>query len=167
MRSLVKIMVFLHGTTIMHGGGVGRTREERVRQIVDREESVRDFDSYVPIDHAVAKLQTWKEQGAEIVYLSSHRAVEDVEKDQSVLRAYAFPTGEVLFRRDGEDYRHVAERIAPDILVEDDCESIGGEEEMTYPHIQPGLKTRIKSIAVKEFGGIDHLPDQIAALVDY
>lgn len=58
----------------------------------------------------------------------------------------------------------VAERVLPDILIEDDCESIGGEKEMTYPHIKPELKTRIKSIVIKEFCGLDHLPDEVSAL---
>ena len=55
----------------------------------------------------------------------------------------------------------------PDVLVEDDCESIGGEVEMTYPHIRPELKPRIKSVVVREFGGIDHLPDDISALASW
>ncbi len=50
-------------------------------------------------------------------------------------------------------------------IIEDDCESIGGEKEMTYPGIKSELKTRIKSIVVKEFGGIDHLPGDVSALV--
>lgn len=47
--------------------------------------------------------------------------------------------------------------MIPDILIEDDCESIGGEKEMVYPHIKDELKSKIKSIVVKEFEGIDHL----------
>ncbi len=47
----------------------------------------------------------------------------------------------------------------PGIIIEDDCESIGGEVEITYPHIKSELKARIQSIVVKEFSGIDNLPD--------
>jgi len=54
----------------------------------------------------------------------------------------------------------------PDIIIEDDCESIGGKYEMTYTHIKPELKKRIKSIVVEEFGGIDHLPDNISTPID-
>jgi len=54
----------------------------------------------------------------------------------------------------------------PDILIEDDCESIGGKNEMTITHINPKLKTKIKSITIKEFEGIDHLPDKISELLD-
>jgi hypothetical protein len=35
---------------------------------------------------------------------------------------------------------------------------------MTYPHVKSELKARIRSVVVKEFGGIDHLPDDISAL---
>lgn len=55
----------------------------------------------------------------------------------------------------------------PDILIEDDCGSIGGEPEMTYPHIDPKKKRQIKSIVVKEFSGIDNLPDKLEELKDY
>ena len=163
----MKIMVFLHGTAIMHAGAVGRTREERVRQVLERDESLYDFAAYVPVGDAVTKLHAWRQEGAEIVYLSPHKRVEDVELDKAVLCNHAFPDGQVFFRHGDEAYHDVAERVVPDILIEDDCESIGGEKEMTYPHIQPELKARIKSIVVKEFGGIDHLPDDISALMSY
>ena len=55
----------------------------------------------------------------------------------------------------------------PDVLIEDDCESIGGEKEMGYPHIKPELKRKMKSIVIKEFGGIDHLSDSIYELMKY
>ena len=158
-------MVFLHGTAIMHRNAVGRTREERVEQSRRGDESLRDYAAYVPVDGAVVKLRTWASQGAEILYVSSHRRPENVEKDKSVLRKHGFPAGEVYFRQGGEEYKDIAERVIPDILIEDDCESIGGEPEMVYPHIKPALKGRIRSIVVKEFGGIDHLPDKISALL--
>ena len=160
----MKIMVFLHGTAIMHKNALGRTREERVRQVLNGDESLHDFASYVPVGNVVQKLQAWKQQGAEILYLSSHKSVEDVEKDKVVLRKHGFPDGRIFFRHIGERYNDVAESVLPDILIEDDCESIGGRKEMTYPHIKPELKARIKSIIVKEFGGIDHLPNDMSAL---
>jgi hypothetical protein len=163
----MRIMVFLHGTIIMHISGQNRTKEERVKQVIDREKSVMDFASYIPVDNAVMKLSSWHEQGAEISYLSSHKKIEDIQKDNSVLRKFNFPNGEILFRKSGEDYKDIVEKIVPNILVEDDCESIGGEKEMVYPHTEPGVKTRIKSIVVKEFGGIDHLPDEITDLMNY
>lgn len=163
----MKIMVFLHGTVIMHKSAVGRQREERVRQILDRrDQAIYDFGSYIPVDDAVRKLQAWGQQGAEIVYLSSHTAVELVEMDRDVLCRHRFPEGRIFFRQLGEHYADVVEGVLPDILIEDDCESIGGQEEMAYPHIRAELQARIQSVVVKEFGGIDHLPDDITALIN-
>lgn len=158
------ILVFLQGTILMHKGGLNHTREERVRQVVQEEESVHDFDAYVPVGDAVQKLRTWHEQGAQILYLSSNRNAEDVEKDETVLNRYGFPAGRVYHCHVDEHYGQVAESILPDILIEDDCESIGGEQEMTYPQIKPEARAKIKSIVVKEFGGIDHLPDKVNLL---
>lgn len=67
-------------------------------------------------------------------------------------------------RRDKESYNDIAETLMPDVLVEDDCESIGGAEQMTITWVRPDIKNRIKSIVVKENGGIDHLPDNISSL---
>ena len=163
----MKILVFLHGTAIMHRSAVGQTRAERVKQVRDHGESIYDFASYVPVDNAVRKLHTWRQQGAEILYLSSHKTVEDVKKDKTVLQNHDFPVGQVFFRYAGEQYNDVAERVLPDILIEDDCGSIGGEKEMTFPRIKPELQVKIKSIIVKEFGGIEHLPDDINRLMNY
>lgn len=157
----MKILIFLHGTTIMHRNAAGKTREERVKQSLDREESIFDYESYIPIGNAVEKLNCWKQQGAEIIYLSSHESEVDIEKDKSVLRKFNFPEGHVLYRKNGETYKDVAERIIPDVLIEDDCESIGGEKEMTITFVRPDIKQRIESIIVKEFQGIDHLLDDI------
>jgi hypothetical protein len=35
---------------------------------------------------------------------------------------------------------------------------------MVYPNLKPALKNRINSIVVKEFGGIDYLPDEVTEL---
>ncbi|HEU5369197.1 MAG TPA: hypothetical protein VFU69_12070, partial [Ktedonobacterales bacterium] len=102
--------------------------------------------------------------GAELIYLSSHKRQNDVDKDQAILSAYGFPAGQVVFRQPDESYQDVAGRVLPDVLIEDDCESINGQAEMTYPQIRPELQASITSIVVKEFGGIDHLPDDLAAL---
>jgi hypothetical protein len=162
----VKILVFLHGTAIMHRSALGRPREERVRQVLDGDPSLHDFETYVPVRNVVRKLQAWVGLGAQIVYLSSHKHAKDVEKDKVILKKFGFPEGQVFFRQSGEQYGDVAERVMPDVLIEDDCESIGGEPEMTYPQIKPEMKARIKSIVVKEFEGIDHLPDDISVLTN-
>ncbi len=52
----MKLLVFLHGTTIMHRSAAGKSCEERVRQVVEGEASVRAYATYVPIGEAVSKL---------------------------------------------------------------------------------------------------------------
>ena len=118
------------------------------KQVIEDDESVLDYVSYVPIGNAVEKLRNWKNEDVEIIYLSSHKSFDEVKKDKFVLKKYGFPKGEVFFRQKGERYKDVAERIRSDIIIEDDCESIGGKIEMTYPNINPELKAKIKSIVV-------------------
>lgn len=147
----MKILVFLHGTVITHTG------------------AAYDCASHVPVGNAMEKLKNWQKQGAEILYLTSHETADaqNVEKDRAVLEKYGFPKGPIFYRQNGEAYKDVAERIDPDVLIEDDCENIGGEKEMTITFVKPGIKRRIKSIIVKEHGGIDHLPDDLDELLKY
>ena len=88
-------------------------------------------------------------------------------KDLSVLEKHGFPLGRVLAREAGETYGDIAEREMPDVLIEDSCESIGGAAEMTSSQIGPDPRSRIKVIVVPEFGGIDHLPDSLEALLRF
>ena len=154
----MKIMIFTEGTIIMHKNGLGFTQEEVVRQVIEKEPSVKSYDEYVPIGRASQKLKQWKDRGAEIVYITSRKGVE-VEQVQEVLRRHDFPSGLLEYRKDGKEYKDVAMRVMPDILIEDDCESIGGTFEMIYPNIRSELRFKIKSIVVKEFEGIDRLSD--------
>jgi hypothetical protein len=165
----MKILVFLHGTTIMHKGAKGLARERIVRQVVEGDASIHDHASYVPVGNAARKLQEWKGQGAIICYLSSHKSTADVETDKSVLKKYGFPDGQIFYRRGAEECKDVVERIRPlpNLIVEDDCESIGGEVEMVYPNLEPGLKNEIRSFVVKEFEGIDNIPDEVSELMKY
>ncbi len=150
----------------MHKNAVGHTRNEIVKQVEENEKSVHDYKSYVPIGNAVKKLQSWKNDDAEILYLTSRRKPEEIQQIQNVLKKYNFSDGQLLFRQKDEEYKDVAERIVPDVLIEDNCESIGGIDEMTITNVKLEIKKKIKSIPVKEFGGIDHLPDKISALMD-
>lgn len=149
----------------MHSSATNLTREQRVELSKKCDRSVYSFASYIPSGNAIDKLNQWKQQGAEIYYLTSRTKPEEVADIKQVLEKYNFPDSRnLLFRKDEEEYKDVAERLMPDVLVEDDCESIGGEAEMTYPHIREDLKGKIKSVVVKEFGGIDHLPSEIENL---
>ena len=51
------------------------------------------------------------------------------------------------------------------MLIEDDCESIGGEEEMTITHVRAEIRSSIRSIRLREFEGVDHLPDSLEELI--
>jgi hypothetical protein len=161
----MKILVFTEGTVLMHALTKGVSREERVRQsqnIITRFKvtpgSVRDFKNYIPVGNAVEKLNSWKQQGAEIIYLTSRKIKSEIETIKKILSKNNFPGFKNLyFRKQGEEYKDVAERLVPDVLIEDDCESIGGEKEMVYPNIKKELKSKIKSVVIKEFEGIDNL----------
>jgi hypothetical protein len=83
----MRIFVFLPGTTLMHANAVGRSREERVRQ-VKLGQDLGGIASYLPIGDAVRKLHTWQQQGAEIVYLSPGRRIEQTPV---VLATHRFP----------------------------------------------------------------------------
>ena len=76
--------------------------------------------------------------------------------------------GNMLVSPAQDDYYNSVNREIPlvldDILIEDDCESIGGEKEMTHPHINSELQDKIHLIVIKEFEGIGHLPDDIRQL---
>jgi len=158
----MKMLVFTEGTVLMHAAAESVSRAERVRQSEARVEGIEDFACYVPNGEAEKKLARWKEQGAEIYYLTSRVELREVEEIGQVLTKYKFPdAANLLFRGEGQTYSQVAEELMPDILIEDDCVSIGGEAEMTYPHIDPEKQKKIKSVVVKEFGGIEHLPDEL------
>ena len=143
----------------MHQSDVGLMREDIVRKVRDKEKTVRDFVHYVPIGNAVGKIKKWTNQGVQIIYMTSRKTQKEVNDIQNVLDQNGFPKRLLEYRKKNEEYKDVAERVSPDILVEDDCESIGGEVEMTYPHIKDELKAKIRSVVVKEFSGIDNLPD--------
>ena len=160
----MKILIFTEGTIIMPRPAVGLARNEIEKQGRNTAKTEYDYASFIPIGDAGGKLNNWAKQGAEIIYLTSHRSQAEIQGVQHVLSSHGFPAGRLLFRRDKESYKDIAEAVMPDVLVEDDCESIGGAEQMTITYIWPEIKNRIKSIVVKENGGIDYLPDNLEAL---
>lgn len=156
----MKILIFTEGTILMHKTALGHTRAEIIDQVKNKDKGVKDYASYVPIGNAVAKIQSWQKQRAEIYYLTSRKTAEEIQAIKNVLQKHNFPKGKLFYRKNNEEYENVTERIMPDIFIEDDCESIGGEKEMTYPYVNSKQKRKIKSIIVKEFYGIDHLPNK-------
>jgi hypothetical protein len=165
VRERSKVMIFTEGTILMHGSGAGRSREEIVEQVIGDEKSVREFGAYVPIGGAPSKIGKWKDQGCSVLYLTSRTEPDEVEDIGHVLRRHDFPCGVLLFRREGEEYKDVVERVTPDVLIEDDCESIGGVSEMAITLVEPGIRRRISSIPVMEFDGVDHPPDDLGQLM--
>ena len=149
----------------MHKNGYGLPREEIVKQVEDKENSIKDYTSYIPIRNASEKIKKWSNDGAMVVYMTSRKKSEEIEVIRNVLKRYNFPDGDLVYRQNNETYANVAEKIMPDILIEDDCESIGREVEMAYPHIKDELKAGIKSVVIKEFSGIDNLPDKVSEIV--
>lgn len=179
--------MFTEGTVLIFLCGKNLSREEVVRLSqqagIQREErslafendtpppevlkgSVYDFASYIPIQRAVEKLASWKKQGATMYYLTSRRIRKEIDTVKNVLDKYHFPDSKnIVFRQKGENYKDVAERLMPDILIEDDCESIGGTREMTYPNVGQEAKQKIHSVVVKEFEGIDLLSTDVNQLL--
>ncbi len=144
--------------------GLGYSREDIIKQVVNKETHVKNYREYVPVLGAVSKIWKWSLQDAEIIYLTSRKKEEEIDDIKFVLKNFNFPDGILEFRKDNEQYKDVAEKVMPDVLIEDDCENIGWEAEMVYPHIRADLKTKIKSIIIKEFSGIDDLPDSVENL---
>jgi hypothetical protein len=136
----MKILVFTEGTIIMHSYEGG-------------EES---YDSYIPIKNSAAKLKKWQKQSNEVSYITSRKKSEEAQIIRGILTRYDFPKGDFYSRKDGEAYKDVVARACPNVLIEDNCASIGSEE-IICSHLDASLK--ITCIIVPEFGGIDHLPD--------
>ncbi len=158
-------MVFLHGTSIMHASAIGQARTARVRQVMNKDPAVLDYGSYVPTEGAVAKLTAWQRRAAQICYLSSHRTASAAAIDKSVLAAHAFPAGTLYYRAHGESYADVVRRWSADILVEDDCESIGGRAHTTASDFARSSGLAVRCVVVPEFGGLAHLPDEPTELL--
>lgn len=172
----MKILVFTEGTCLIHGLSKGKTREQIVRDNLKFKSEGKgkiipgnfdDFAGYIPAGSAVEIIRRWKDQGAIIYYLTSRRTKEEIEDINNVLKKFNFPDFQnLLFRKEKEDYKDVAQNLMPDIFIEDDCESIGGTDEMTSTHFDPEAKSKIHTIVIKEFQGIDHLPNDINELID-
>jgi TDG/mug DNA glycosylase family protein len=161
----MRIGVFLHGTAIMHAAAATVEREERVRQVRDRDAIVRDFASYVPTPGTAAKLAAWQRHGVSITYLSSHRTMDDLSADESVIRGHGFPSGPLHGRQPGEDYGSLVARLGLDVLVEDDCESIGGAAQTCAAQLSAGTAQATRCLVLPEFAGLAGLPDDPAQLL--
>lgn len=115
--------------------------------------------AYVPVGSSNEKTLEWYKQGADMAYLTSRKKKKQVTAIAKILERYNFAPGILISRGDNNiKYKDIVESYKPDILIEDDCRSIGGKWQMCITHVKPEIKKSIKSIVVREFKGIDHLP---------
>jgi hypothetical protein len=155
----LKLVVFLQGTTLIESALLGKTREESVKK--SRDWAVRGgwLGELVPIGESSKKVRAWSSHGTDLYYLTASRKQENIAKCETALKKWSFPNGVLLHRNPNENYGDIIPEIRPDLIVEDDCESLGGTKEMVYPNLPESVRRSIASVVVREFEGIDHLPD--------
>ena len=111
---------------------------------------------YLPLGKSIDIVNNAFNRGNEI-YLCSYVRKYRYHFIKSIMDYYKINYTEILCRDKGEQYSDLVERICPDVLIEDDCESIGGEKEWCITNVSENVKKSIKSIIVKEFKGIDSI----------
>lgn len=119
--------------------------------------------SYIPIGNCVKITEKWQVQGADIIYCTSRKRQQAVEI-ANLLKQFGFVVTRLYYREKGQKYKDIVEEVIPDILIEDDCRSIGGSWQLCITHVGQQLKEKIKSVVVREFKGIDHLPINLKEL---
>lgn len=146
LNNKIKIMIFTEGTILGH------------RNMFH----LFNYATYIPIGNCIDKIQAWERQGAEITYFTSRKTEKQVSAIVSVLKKNNFPGTRLHYREANQKYKDIVELVNPDVLIEDDCKCIGGQWQMCITYVKPEIKRNIKSIVVKEFKGIDHLPELIS-----
>jgi hypothetical protein len=111
---------------------------------------------YEPIGNAVSIINTLHDKGNKI-FLCSYVRKKRYHFIQSIMDYYGVKYNEILCRDKGEQYSDLVENACPDILIEDDCRSIGGEKEWCITNVHKEIKRNIQSIIVKEYSGIDQI----------
>lgn len=124
---------------------------------------LQNHNAYVPIGNAVEIINAWHQQGVNIIYCTSRKR-KQAEQVAALLQKYGFPGSFLAARQFGEKYKDIVESLCPDILIEDDCRSIGGTWQMCITKVNPRIKEKMISIVVPEFKGIDDLPTDIELL---
>ena len=133
-----KIMIFIEGTTFY------------TRPIL----FLFTKYGYKPIGNAVQIVNSLYDKGHGI-YLCSYVRVKRYAFIKSTIDFYGMKYTEILCRNQNEQYSDIVERIRPNILIEDDCRSIGGQNKWCITNVSNEIKTEIQSIIVPEFKGID------------
>ncbi len=122
--------------------------------------------SYLPIGNCKNLIDEWSRQGAEIFYCTSRKGKQALEI-ANILKRNSFAGTKLYYRSKGQKYKDLVELAKPNILIEDDCRSIGGSWQMCITYTDKKLKKEITSIVVKEFKGIDDLPKSMTELQQY
>lgn len=125
--------------------------------------SLYNHKTYIPIGNAVKIIESWQQQGANIIFCTSRKKGQ-ADDIATRLKRYGFKGNFLAIRDPRESYKDIIEMIQPDILIEDDCKSIGGSWQMCITKVRPEIKSKIVSIVVPEFKGIDNLPMDIEQL---
>lgn len=125
--------------------------------------SLYNHNSYIPIGNSVKIIKSWQQQGANIIYCTS-RKKKQADDMATLLNRYGFTGSFLVSREPKESYKDLVETLQPNILIEDDCKSIGGAWQMCITKVSPEIKEQIRSIIVPEFQGIDNLPANIEGL---
>lgn len=111
---------------------------------------------YKPIGNAVKTVNMLYDKGHEI-YLCSYVRKARYCFIKAIVDFYGMNYTEILCREKDETYSEIVEQLKPDILIEDDCKSIGGLKECCITHVKEEIKQNIQSIIVAEFAGIDSI----------
>lgn len=111
---------------------------------------------YKPIGNAVEIVNALYDKGYE-VYLCSYVRKKRYNFIKSIVDFYGMAYTEILCRDKGETYSQIVERLEPDILIEDDCKSIGGLKAFCITNVKEEIKKDVQSIIVPEFAGIDNI----------
>lgn len=83
-----------------------------------------------------------------------------------LLLKYGFPGTYLVCREKNDRYNDIVENICPQLLIEDDCKSIGGTWQMCITHVKPEIRDRIQYVVVRESKGIDDIQINIDLLED-
>lgn len=165
----MKILIFTEGTILIHASSQGKSREEIIQQVKGNDSSIDDYQNYVPIKNAVQTIKKFVDAGHQVCYITSRRAGNQINQIREVLNKFDFPKGELYYRQGDEQYRDVVLMVGtrrgafvPDLIIEDDCESIGGyEETIKYQIEKERAEARsyngMKFIIIEEFTGIDDI----------
>lgn len=111
---------------------------------------------YKPIGNAIEVVNGLYNKG-HYIYLCTYVHKTRYNFIKSIIDFYGMKYTEILCRNKGEQYSEIVERIRPNILIEDDCKSIGGQRECCITNVKEEIKSNIQSIIVPEFEGIDSI----------